>query len=398
MRITTKRFIVILAPVHCERKTKSKPNINTMGENMSQLFLIDNNNNIINNNIIFVDARLHETTNTARIKYEKETDELLWYRIVSGGIAALWQHVPASAMREGEFSSPTLTPGQIYDVRIFRETRDPNNVDAGGDARPEAHIRIYCLLKTEKRNFISDFEQDVGGTYIRAYVHTDRKTYTQLVVSDEPPTRDAEDFPSFNTVIGSVEDVNSLTSHTLEQKPLLPGNVYFAFVMATDSYGNWDVRDIIFTTKKRKITIRFKKLIIDNDGDSGPFGGDSGEGNFVFYIAEGAEENHRWAQIVKDFRYDNDHYVDHEKIDLPLAFVHVLGPEKVYPLNLNVGVYVLGYDIEGPLEADVRAQSEYSELYLPTGYQAEELIDRQKFVQARPAGGDYFHCPCYLFS
>ncbi|OWK25102.1 hypothetical protein AJ87_14570 [Rhizobium yanglingense] len=145
---------------------------------------------------------------------------------------------------------------------------------------------------------------------------------------------------------------------------MVPGNVYHFTIMVVDAAGNWDVLKREFTTLGRKLTVRFPKMRILNDGDPSSVG----EGEFWFRVSAG--DDHHTMNILQDFHLPTMDIDDWSETGRPyvVGFGYVEDSfASIPPDRPRIWVASWGKEHDGPLESDEGAGNFGMMLSLPTG-------------------------------
>ena len=219
-------------------------------------------------------------TGRATIVYERGDywGPILWERIVGESWVRVLLEVPrvisspsGDPERDGQFFSPPLKPGQIYQVLMYQfDYFDPNSPGVLSREKPEGFVTVFALLKDpENKSLIVSEDQNVGGTWYQKTVNTVMPTTFLLQVSKTPPFLDSQGVERFLTPIASTLDTTLAAAHDQLAAPLPPGNDLFYLMRVVDDVGNWQTVTGLIRTKQRKVTIRFDRLHIMNDGALG---------------------------------------------------------------------------------------------------------------------------------
>ncbi|MDQ0884835.1 hypothetical protein [Peribacillus sp. V2I11] len=316
----------------------------------------------------------------------------MWHRILGNS----WNQIKDTQVfgtlnpkRSGTFESPQLTPGQIYEVRIYDHRTSPGR--PGGETRFKAKLHVFCLLKDTESKF--DFVDElikVGGTYREHILVAKQNTFYSIVVSkDSPipnPNPDPDIFKGFpNFPEQWATDDILRTIHHVTVMPLDAGNTYNYLIRLSDDKGNWQVINGQFITKQRKVTIDYETLYINDDGDNL----NTGEAYFLFRIFKGEKTevdklmigNKRTLRTVDDTAPPwNLHNLNHPTV--------ILGPESVNDDNRVVWIHLMGVEDDSPFQVDEVAASIGPAIYFPFG-PSEEVYDQPIMVPATTYMGTF---------
>lgn len=297
--------------------------------------------------VVIVDLSAGQTDGRTTIKYDSDYLGLIiiWARHINGSIIGPWKFLnlykiagTQEAYQRGEFDwdeflrqmdKGPFTHGQVLELRMYSDSlADPNQAD--DYYRVKLTLAITCLLKQPTlTDLVSDQGEDTGGTYHWHLVATRMPTFMVISVSQQPPVSGPNGMPRFAQVEGKAESQpNSI--HRTELTPLAPGTNYYCLIRVSDNVGNWQFLRSQFRTRWQSVTVTFKTLHIDNDGDESAYGEADG---FVFQILEG-------DNLIKDFSLGRSLIYDGQNIDLlPRGFTHTLGPKSTpggYDLRIRV--------------------------------------------------------------
>ena len=136
-----------------------------------------------------------------------------------------------------------------------------------------------------------------GGTFVRQIVSTYPKTTRLRMhvgvtgVELELPN---EFYRIAHPLTENVSGPNFL--HDVEANPLVPGARYVAVTLLITERREWQTILEGFKTKRRKVTIQWKKFIVENDGDEHPWGdGDEVEIYFRTYFGSDVVDQQKWG-------------------------------------------------------------------------------------------------------
>jgi hypothetical protein len=154
----------------------------------------------------------------------------------------------------------------------------------------------------------------------------------------------------------------------------LPGTKYYFAAVVVDDFGNWEVLQTVFTTHRRRITVKFKTLHVYNDGDPC----DVGEGEFWFRVYHGFENQPR---VIEDFHLPENDIDDWGETDRPyqLGFTHNGTLQRVAKKDVRVSVASWAVEHDGFLESDEGAGGDV-QLPMAAGKGKEQQIDQSLFI------------------
>jgi hypothetical protein len=322
------------------------------------------------------------------VHYEKGRFDEVWHQRPSG-----WERVNLRAVTGGAtgFSTVgdfpiTLKPGQVYRVGIYKLSHGPNSTDPSCIARL---VVVAILKEPEQRTLIVTVDRNVGGTWCKYVATTSSPTTPVLVGVTRERIYWFDNLPGIESTAGAVlSSLPTGTSHTFQVQPLVPGNTYNFAVVLVDGAGNWDVHTDGFTTLRRKLTVKFERIIISNDGDPARHG----NAEFDFQIFAGAttvDSMHELERFhLPEMDIDDWHetgrpynvgfaYVENEPMSIPVERPHIY-------------LRSTGHDLDG-IEGKETALSipEYFRLPLPEG-PGETETDGRMTLYCDPAGADDF--------
>lgn len=339
--------------------------------------------------VIVIDTEVTNEGNTT-VMYSKEAEHAIWHRWKPGD----WLRVSLQTtglddprLVHGQYDSPKLRPGMIYEAQIWERGVDPNRVP-NIDRPPKAlaSIVVAALRKRpEAREFLQDENERSGGTYREHQIVTSVPVRAFMQVSRQAPQIDADGLVSFAQVDGSAWD-NIDQSFLLHIFDLLPGTDYFEATRLIDEYGNWQILQRNFTTLKRRI--RLQPIDIDIIDDSDDWS--TGEGDFSFAIETGTvADPNSWKYRVSLNYSDND-FDTGGKIDLPVPReILELGPEAVTQASKDARIKIHGRDNDVAAlnfagDEDDLADG-YKDIVLPTNTVYENVDETTDSIEA---GGD----------
>jgi hypothetical protein len=347
-------------------------------------------------NPIVVDKSV-ANSGTTTITYEKDQREEMWERVTGSAWTQvtntdLFKRVAtATAAEKGKFAlagsplPPPLKPGMAYEVGIFTQDHGPLTTDP----IRKAYVKVFCVWKKPTvRTLITDQNRDTGGTWHWHQIHTSVATDLAIIgVSRKPPTIDSDGIPHLVSPDGAPTAPPAMsTDHKVEINPLLPGHPYFFAAVVTDAFGNWEVVQETFTTKRRQLIVQFPTIHIYNDGDPNSYG----EGEFWFRVFSGARNQ---PHVLQDFHLGTQDIDDYGESDRAYAvgFAHIGAPEVVDEPDTNVGVSSWAIEHDGIFDSDENAQGDQY-LSLPVG-RSLETVSNMTFLMDCPVSStdDDFH-------
>jgi hypothetical protein len=347
-------------------------------------------------NPLIVDRKAGETFQITEIQYEKLELETIWWRIGPGSTTPWRRRAdPVSndpdelkkLQRAGNFTSPAIAPGRLYQVLVMRDGADPNIHLPEGVS---ASLDVLCLLKEpEKTKLLKDMNgPEVGGTFFWVSPTTSEPAIMQLVIGTRPPDRiDGRLTFKPEDILDSTKTTLELSTNAeLEISTLFPGNNHVAVVRLSDPFGNWEFLEFPFATLQRKTSVRWKEIDITNDGD--PM--DHSDASFDFEILEASSMTpNRKSRIVKSFHWDDGDIWDGKEITL--SFSHDWGPQRINSENQFVTVNIRGEEFDGIFESNEHASNDFmgTLLHAPRGRGREVVIAALKTIWAKPKNGDF---------
>ncbi len=171
--------------------------------------------------------------------------------------------------------------------------------------------------------------------------------------------------------------------HDVEITPLVPGTAHVALTLLIAETGAWQMIVDDFKTKRRKVTVQFKKFKVLNDGDEDPWGeGDEAEIWFRAYNGSEKVNEFKWGPgQISDVGAASEVFVNFSDV--------VIGPDDLNGVDpgVGLGVYALERDyffwIPSTDEAEYQRSYRGSGPHDPTDPlgvldgQAVQLPDRQ---------------------
>ena len=298
------------------------------------------------------------------IKYDKQASEELWERKPGLG----WTPVPTHD--DDDFSGRyevTLRPGQSYTAGVFSPTFGPNSKDPRG-----ATVTVFAVLKKPSdRRLIDDHSGTGGGTWLRHGVKTAVPTTLFVAgASRSQPIRDGAGIPKLvDPDAVAPKPLTPSVSHDVELKPVVPGHHYFLTLMVVDDAGNWEVLDVEQDSLRRKMTVEFSTIHIQNDGDRDLLGAQNlGEAEFWFRVSAGDEGQAR--HTLKEFHLPEMDVDDADYLGRPysVGFAYIdLEPQTIPPGRTQIWVNSTAIEDDSPLGEEGAGFIEGRRLDLPIG-------------------------------
>ena len=331
-----------------------------------------------------------EINGQSMITYNKESTEELWEIQPGSSWSQINVHTLTGLGDEADRSGSypiTLTAGQIYRAGLFDQDHGPLSTDP----ILRADLTVMAVLKgPEVRQLIVQEDQNTGGTWHRHAVTTNVPTSIAVVGASRTPSAfDPDGIPSLVDPDGGPASPPTITtSHILDLLPLVPGNHYFFTIMVVDALGNWEIRTSEFDTLKRKLTVKFPRIHIFNDGDGGGYG----EGEFWFRVSAGNDGQAMHA--LEDFHLPEMDIDDWSETDrtYPVGFAYAeLVPQSIPPDRPHVWISSWAMEHDG-LDPDEGAGNlKGIKLALPAG--PLEKVTNSTFLMDGPTTttGDDFH-------
>jgi len=297
------------------------------------------------NPLFATDATSVHATN---IKYDAPQPIFLWRRIngatwtkenlIEGATSATQA---AELEKRGKRTTPDLKAGEFVEYGIVAEpSLDPN---AAGFrlARFLAYVLIDVLLTpTTLVAAGPDTGLFPGGTFVRKRVATASRTRLRMEVGREPPLVAGPN--GFLRLPNPIAERTSgfATLHDVEADPLVPGTSHIALTLLISETGAWQVVSEDFKTKRRKVTVQFKKFKVLNDGDEDPWGqGDEAEIWFRAYKGSERVKEFKWGPgQISDVGAASEVFVDFSDV--------IIGPDELNGVDpgVGLGLYALEKD------------------------------------------------------
>jgi hypothetical protein len=330
------------------------------------------------------------------VKYEAPEPISLWRRVSAGtwkkenliDLATSAQEA-AELERRGKRTTPGLTAGQFVEYGVLTEDIDPNG-KGFSMGRFRAHLLIDVLL-TPTTLVAANPDDGLypGGTYVRKQVHTSVKTRLRLTVGREPAMTLPNGFPWLPNAL--TEEISGTAQlHAVEAGPLVAGTPHFALTLLIAESGEWQAIKEDFKTKRRKVTVQFKKFKVVNDGDEDPWGeGDEVKISFRVYSGE---------TMVNEFTWGPGQISTASEVGLNIPDA-VVGPDDFNGVDpgVSLGIYAVERDyfvwIPSTDEAEYNvAGRRRKPFYFPAGSGSENVnppTTATNFdITATPMNGD----------
>lgn len=333
---------------------------------------------------VVIDTENGQMTGSTKVKYTKESSYVIWHRWKPGD----WTRKKISvsdtsdpANFHGEFDSPDLEPGDIYEAALWDKGVDPNRLPTNVDRPPQAHAAtaVFALRKRpEQRSFLRDENMRTGGTYREHDVFTSVPVRAVMAVSTSAPQADANGIYSFNQTDALTYEVEN-ESFNLQLFDLLPGTHYFEMVRLTDRFGNWQFLMNEFTTLKRRIRVKPTEILVHDDSDPGS----TGEGVFRCILQTGEGDDQSQWRNRGETSVTNGDFGDNAALPEVPAEIEI-GPEPVARADVAARVHASGEDDDrsyfdiGAFEAASGAK----ELNIPQNTTDETVIEASDEIHA----------------
>lgn len=297
------------------------------------------------NPIFAIDATsLHATI----VKYDATQSIILWRRLNG----ATWTREnliedatsaaqAAELEKRGKRTTPNLKAGEFVEYGIVAEQSLDPNAAGFSLGRFLAYVLIDVLLLPSTLVAANpDSGLFPGGTFVRKRVETSVKTRFRMQVGREAPLAAGPNgFLSLPNPLG--ERTSSLaTLHDVEVAPLVPGSAHVALTLLIAETGAWQIVVEDFKTKRRKVTIQFKKFKVLNDGDEDPWGeGDEAEIWFRAYKGSERVNEFKWGPgQISDVGAASEVFVNFSDA--------IIGPDELNGVDpgVGLGLYALERD------------------------------------------------------
>jgi hypothetical protein len=344
-------------------------------------------------NPIVVDRGAGETNGATTISYEKTSDEVLWIRPPGKGWDAPNLFVltgTAKADEAGVFAI-TLSPGDIFDIAIFRFGQTPIDEQIV-QTRAEAFLKLFCVSRVSERTLITDENQQTGGTFHVHQIATNVNTsVARIGASRSQIMLDANGMPLMAELDGGPRIPPGFGSnHLVELVPLLAGNHYFFAAMVVDLNGNWEVMLREFNTLARILTVSFDVLHIFNDGD------ESLHGEAEFWFRVHFQGGPGQITVIEDFHRPEADIDDWSETDRPYtlsaSFKHNGLSQRVHDGEEQVSVASWASEDDSPFGADGAGSAIGESLGVPAGKGVEVVSGRPFHLDCPPStDGSSFH-------
>lgn len=243
------------------------------------------------------------SVHSTSVKYDASQPIFLWRRVDAAtwttenlveGVTSSTQ--AAELEKSGKRTTPDLRAGQFVEYGILAEqSLDPNAAGFRID-RFLAYVLIDVLLKPDTLvAAVPDTGLFPGGTFVRKRVATTVKTRLRMEVGREPaqPAGPNGFLTLPNPIVQRTSGLG--TVHDVDAEPLVPGTSYVALTLLIAENGAWQIIAEDFKTKRRKVTVQFKKFKVLNDGDEDPWG--EGDGVEIWFRA------YKGSERVNEFKW-----------------------------------------------------------------------------------------------
>jgi hypothetical protein len=278
------------------------------------------------------------------VKYEAPQPISLWRRVNAGTWTqenlidtATSAQEAAELEKRGKRTTPGLTAGKFVEYGVLTENIDPNG-PGFSMGRFQAHLLIDVLLTPTTLVAANPDDGLVpGGTYVRKQVHTSVKTRLRFTVGREPAMTLPNGFPFLPNALTEAISGTAQLLHAVEAGPLVAGTPHFALTLLIAESGEWQAIKENFKTKRRKVTVQFKKFKVLNDGDEDPWGeGDEVKISFRVYNGE---------DMVNEFTWGPGQISTGSEVGLNLPDA-VVGPDDFNGLDpgVSLGIYAVERD------------------------------------------------------
>jgi hypothetical protein len=339
--------------------------------------------------IIIIDIEAGKTTGSTQIEYSKDVDYGIWHRWKSGAWLRVALQVTAPddpALRHGNFSSPKLGPGSVYEVSVWDAGIDPNRLPHV-DQPPSAltALTVFALKKRpEVRRFWNDENQRTGGTYREHQLATTAPVYAYMAVSTDPPVNDGTGFLTFARNDGyTLALLNQ--SFLLQITDLLPGTRYHELIRLSDAFGNWEFLTRDFETLMRRIRVEPTAIYIIDDSDALS----NGEGSFDYILETGDISDPTSWKERGTLSYSNSNLETGKYVTPAPSGQILIGPERVSAEGRHARLSVSGteQDDGGFVIDDDDVGNGVKDLLLPSG--PDEVVShRTDYIAAKSWIGD----------
>ena len=293
---------------------------------------------------VVIDTENGQMTGVTKVKYSKESSYIIWHRWKPGDwtrkkISVSDASDPANV--RGEFDSPDLEPGDVYEVALWDKGADPNRLPTNVDRppQPQAVIAVFALRKRpEQRPLLRDQNMRTGGTYREHDVFTNAPVRAWMAVSTSAPQADANGIYTFSQTDASTFEPEN-ESFNLQLFDLLPGTHYNELVRLTDRFGNWQFLLNEFITLKRRVRVKPTEIFVHDDSDPNS----TGEGVFRCILQTGkGDDQSAWRNRGTTSVANGDFGDDAALPEVPAEIE--IGPEPVARADVAARVHASGED------------------------------------------------------
>ena len=287
-----------------------------------------------------------------------------------------------------------IKSGEVYTAVLFEKgSNHPDPNQTLEDPPPRSIVTVVGVRDDHKDLISLPDGVSAGGTYIYAPVTTSKKAYVLLQVGTRTPvdiTPSTMSDAELKRIITPDAEAESFgqTFHSLECKPLIPGENYFYVIFAIDEEGYWDCKFSGLNCKWRYVEVNFKTIHIKNDGDPGSVG----EASFWVSVYESGTSVP--YNLVRQFQIGDDKYevTDGQDLLLPTTWTVTIGPKKIDPnVDRTVGVHTNALEYDGAEGTEKAGSDGYDQrLDFPSGMDSEEYEAKSVKVRGYPLEDDDF--------
>jgi hypothetical protein len=347
---------------------------------------------------LFIDDPEAQEARTSTVTYVKDRTHRLFTRY------ALQKWMPHDIDEpddhaehfKGEFESPLLRAGSVFEVLITERHVNPNEAMR----HIHAHVAIVALRSEPvERDLISDQSHSYGGTWCshKVAAKSAGKLLATFQVATERWRQDARGHLSFPTVVDEVFSGDFAQFQDLQSEKVMPGGHYFALMRVSDKQGNWQFGEPQeFDALRRTVEVTLQSICVDDDGDDFS----NGEGTFTFAMLAGRDIDEQesadpgWKPTGVVLEYHNSNFKTGQLIDNIAGQQMTYGPAAVDASTAALCVEVSGIELEDgsfPFADGVdRTTTERAELYLYTGRGSERVTYQEpKPVKVHDLDGDF---------
>lgn len=310
-------------------------------------------------------ASVHSTA----VKYDATQSIILWRRLngatwtkenlIEGATSSA---EAAELEKRGKRTTPNLKAGEFVEYGILAEQSLDPNAPGFSLGRFLAYVLIDVLLLPSTLVAANpDTGLFPGGTFVRKRVATSVKTRFRIGVSREPPLAAGPNgFLRLPNPIGERTSALAML-HDVEVAPLVPGTAYFALTLLIAETGAWQIVVEDFKTKRRKVTVQFKKFKVLNDGDEDPWGeGDEAEIWFRAYKGSEKVNEFKWGPgQITDVGPASEVFVNFSDV--------VIGPDELNGVDPGVGLGVYALERDYFFWIPSTDEAEYQRTYRGSG-------------------------------